>query len=80
MAALTKKEILAELRKLGIDSTSEINSYYREYKEYSVKYSQTFFTGTLRRIRRQSLQKRNVNSPPFSKEKASKLKRQLIAR
>lgn len=34
MAALTKKEILAGLKKLGISSASELNSYFREYSEY----------------------------------------------
>ncbi len=72
MAYLTKKEILAELKKLGINSTSEINSYYKEYKDYSAKSSQAFPTRILRRIRRQLLQQRNANSLIFSKEKASK--------
>ncbi len=73
MAALTKKEIIAELKKMGISTTSEINSYYKEYKEYSAKCSQAYFTRILRRIRRQQLQQRNANYPTFSKEKASKL-------
>ena len=34
MAALTKKEILAGLKKLGISSTSELDSYCREYNEF----------------------------------------------
>ncbi len=72
MASLTKKEILTELKKMGINSTSEINSYYREYKEYSTKSSQAFLTRILKRIRRQILQQRNAYSMTVSKEKASK--------
>lgn len=34
MAILTKEEILAGLRKLGISSASELDSYFREYSEY----------------------------------------------
>jgi hypothetical protein len=35
MTALTKQEILAQLNKLGISSTSDINIYFQEYEEYS---------------------------------------------
>jgi hypothetical protein len=35
MEELSKKEILDELERLGIDSASERNSYLFEYKEYS---------------------------------------------
>ena len=35
MAALTKQEILAQLEKLGVNSTSDINAYFQEYEEYS---------------------------------------------
>ena len=34
MAGLTKKEILDQLKKLGINSTSELKSYFREYRNY----------------------------------------------
>jgi hypothetical protein len=36
MAALTKQEILAQLEKLGINSTPDINTYFQEYEEYSI--------------------------------------------
>ncbi len=35
MAVLTKQEILAQLKKLGLSSTSEINTFFQEYEEYS---------------------------------------------
>jgi arsenate reductase-like glutaredoxin family protein len=35
MAELTKKEIQAQLKKLGIHSSSELRTYSQEYKEYS---------------------------------------------
>ena len=35
MSSLTKKEIHAGLKKLGIDSSSELNAYSKEYKKYS---------------------------------------------
>jgi hypothetical protein len=35
MATLTKQEILTQLRKLGIISASEINTFFEEYEEYS---------------------------------------------
>ncbi len=34
MSPLSKEEILAQLKNLGIDSTSEADFYFREYKEY----------------------------------------------
>ncbi len=34
MAVLTKKEILAGLKKLGLNSASELDSYFKEYSEY----------------------------------------------
>lgn len=34
MKTLTKKEILDQLKKLGIDSSSELKNYLEEYKEY----------------------------------------------
>ncbi len=34
MAALTRKEIIAELRKLGINNISELKFYLKEYKTY----------------------------------------------
>ena len=37
MAELTKKEIQAQLEKLGIHSNSELTFYSKEYKEYSAK-------------------------------------------
>jgi hypothetical protein len=36
MSALTKKEIHARLKKLGIHSSSELNAYFKEYKKYSI--------------------------------------------
>jgi hypothetical protein len=44
MKNLSKKEVLAELKKLGINSTSELNSDYKKYKKYSAKSSQTFLS------------------------------------
>ena len=35
MASLTKKEILAQLDKLGVSSTSDIGSFIEEYENYS---------------------------------------------
>jgi hypothetical protein len=35
MAGLTKKEILDQLKKLGVSSSSELNTYFEEYEEYS---------------------------------------------
>ncbi len=35
MSALTKKEVHAGLKKLGIHSSCELNSYFKEYKKYS---------------------------------------------
>ena len=35
MAALTKQEILAQLKKLGLSSASELNTFFEEYEEYS---------------------------------------------
>jgi len=35
MAALTEQEILAQLKKLGLSSASEINTFFKEYQEYS---------------------------------------------
>jgi hypothetical protein len=46
MKELSKKEILGQLEKLGIDSTSELNSCLMEYKEFS-KSSHTFSAKTL---------------------------------
>jgi hypothetical protein len=34
MVALKKKEILAGLKKFGIDNTAELTFYLREYKNY----------------------------------------------
>jgi hypothetical protein len=34
MDLLNKKEVLDELNKLGIDTTSELKTYFREYKTY----------------------------------------------
>ncbi len=34
MVALTKKEILDELRKLGIESPAELRAFLKEYKAY----------------------------------------------
>jgi hypothetical protein len=41
MIALTNEEILAELKKLGIDTPSELKTYFREYREYYI-----FFTNS----------------------------------
>lgn len=38
MIALTRKEILAELKKLGINTFSELKAYFREYKAYYTLY------------------------------------------
>jgi hypothetical protein len=50
-AQLTKKEILDGLKKLGLNSTPELNSFYYEYKKYSEKFSRVFFTRRLRMIK-----------------------------
>lgn len=47
MAALSKKEIEAGLKKLGIDSALELDSFLKEYKEYctyksKVQYQYTY--------------------------------------
>lgn len=34
MIVLTKNEIFSQLNKIGINSHSEINSYFKEYIEY----------------------------------------------
>ena len=34
MAALTKNEILTQLKKFGVSSSSELNNYFKEYEEY----------------------------------------------
>ncbi|MEW6599883.1 MAG: hypothetical protein AB1499_02845 [Nitrospirota bacterium] len=34
MATLTKKEILAQLRRIGINTLNELESYLDEYTEY----------------------------------------------
>lgn len=34
MATLTKREIVAQLKRLGIKSLNEVESYLREYSEY----------------------------------------------
>ena len=34
MEALNKEEVLTELNKLGIDTTTELKTYFREYKTY----------------------------------------------
>jgi hypothetical protein len=69
MTDLTKKEIMVELKKLGIDRAPELDLYYRDYMEYSVKYSQTYFARTLRKIIRQLLRQRKFNGINFHKEK-----------
>ena len=43
MIDLTKKEILFQLKALGINSTSEGSFCYNEYREYSEKTSQEHF-------------------------------------
>ncbi|MHA2010714.1 MAG: hypothetical protein ACXACY_30715 [Candidatus Hodarchaeales archaeon] len=35
MKALTEKEILNELKRLGISSASDLNRYLKEYKTYN---------------------------------------------
>ena len=47
MKTLSKKEIIAELKKLGIDSTSEIKSYFKDYRGYSSKPSRSFIEKVL---------------------------------
>ena len=37
MKALTRKEIYAELKKLGISTTPELTSYLRDYYKYYVR-------------------------------------------
>ena len=36
MPALTKKEILEQLKKIGLSTASELNVYSREYEEYFI--------------------------------------------
>lgn len=69
MANLTKKEIVAELNKLGINATSEIDLYYAEYAAYSAKYSQVYFIRILQRFRRKRLLRKNATSPNLLKDK-----------
>ena len=35
MTALTKQEILTQLKKLGVSSDSELITFFEEYEEYS---------------------------------------------
>ena len=35
MSPLSKEEILAQLKNIGVDSTSEIDFYLKEYKKYT---------------------------------------------
>jgi hypothetical protein len=69
MTDLTKKEIMAELKKLGIDHATELDRYYRDYRDYSIKFSQTAFARTLKKITRQLLRQRKINGINFHKEK-----------
>jgi hypothetical protein len=48
MAELTKKEIQAQLKKLGINSSSELHYYSKEYREYSNNNRPSHSTRTLR--------------------------------
>ncbi len=58
MIALTSKEILAELKKLGIHTLSELKSYLREYEAYcALQYlhidsPQELFHGNSRQLQR----------------------------
>lgn len=53
MTNLTKREILSELKKIGVNSTAELNVYYREYKKYSSRYQLQLRARKARRIKRQ---------------------------
>jgi len=44
MAELTKEEIQAQLKKLGIHSSSELRTYSKEYKEYSAHQNPLAYT------------------------------------
>ncbi len=44
MIALTKKEIIAGLKKLGIKTRSELKTYLREYKAYYTRYNMNSIT------------------------------------
>jgi hypothetical protein len=57
MANLTKKEIISELKNIGINSTAEINVFYIEYKKYLSQFPQGLRTRAARKIKRQLLQK-----------------------
>lgn len=37
MATLTEKEIMDLLKKLGLESTSEIDTYFEEYRDYMAR-------------------------------------------
>lgn len=37
MIDLTRKEILSELKKLGISTFTELKTYFREYREYCTR-------------------------------------------
>lgn len=52
MAALSKKEILAELKKLGFNSTSELNSCFKDYKQYYT--TQNSYTHSLKEYHEES--------------------------
>jgi hypothetical protein len=57
MANLTKKEIISELKKIGINSTAERNVFYREYKNYLSQCLQGLRTKAAWKIKRQLLKK-----------------------
>ena len=43
MTELTKREVLAELKKLGINITSELKSYCIEYKAYTALQNKSLY-------------------------------------
>jgi hypothetical protein len=72
MTDLTKKEVLDQLKKLGVHNTSELKFYYKEYKDYSVKYSQVYFSRILQRIGRQLLQRKHIITSHLLKRHSSR--------
>lgn len=71
MAALKKKEILAELEKLGI-SSHDIDLYYREYINYTAKATDNFLARTSQRIITHPLPKKILNALVNARKKTNR--------
>jgi hypothetical protein len=54
---LTKEEILTELKKMGINTPSELRSFEDEYKQYALHHDPSKFTTKNYRLKRKLLLK-----------------------